>query len=129
MSKTCCTQGAHRTTELDQSLLRRLNRIEGQIRGIKGMIEGDVYCDDILTQVTAARSALDSVSKIILENHICSCIADQIQAGEMEPILRAVSAIPTTIFVNSEGNIVGPHIIGARDEAAYRTELDKILQR
>ena len=70
--------------KLKSNLLSRLNRIEGQVRGIKGMLEKDAYCDDILNQVAAARSALDSVSKLILENHIRSCLVEKIRSGDDE---------------------------------------------
>ena len=60
-------------------LLNRLSRIEGQIRGIKKMVEEDIYCTDILTQVTAATSALDSFSKEILGTHIKTCVVNNIK--------------------------------------------------
>jgi DNA-binding FrmR family transcriptional regulator len=70
-------------SEEDKKLLsNRCNRIEGQIRGIKGMIDRDVYCDDILHQIAAAQSALNSLGKIILEQHMHSCIVDRIQEGD-----------------------------------------------
>ena len=93
MSETCCKGASHRDSQLDQNLLRRLNRIEGQVRGIKGMIEKDVYCDDILTQVTAVGAALDAVSKTILDNHIRHCITEKIQAGEMEAVDELIKTV------------------------------------
>ncbi|MDD4699543.1 MAG: metal-sensitive transcriptional regulator, partial [Oscillospiraceae bacterium] len=60
----------------------RLNRVEGQVRGIKGMIEKDVYCDDVLNQISAAQAALDSISKLVLENHIRGCLVKKIQDGD-----------------------------------------------
>ena len=93
MAEVCCKGSSHRSTELDSNILRRLNRIEGQVRGVKGMIESDVYCDDILNQVTAIRSALDSVSKLILENHIQHCLAEQIQSGEMGVIDELIKTV------------------------------------
>ncbi len=67
-------------------LVSRLNRIEGQVRGIRRMIEEDVYCDDVLHQITAARSALASVSRRVLEDHIHGCLVDRIRAGEDEVV-------------------------------------------
>lgn len=83
----CCESSERKTTreiKLKSSLLTRLNRVEGQIRGIKGMIEKDVYCDEVLNQISAAQAALDSVSKLILENHIRGCLVKKIKAGEDE---------------------------------------------
>ena len=93
MTNTCCEGGAHRTSDLDQNITKRLNRIEGQIRGIKGMIDEEAYCDDILNQITAVRSALSSVSKIILENHVNHCIVEKIQAGETEAVEELIQTI------------------------------------
>ncbi|WP_235828084.1 metal-sensitive transcriptional regulator [Brevibacillus migulae] len=72
--------------KLKSNLGSRLNRIEGQIRGIKGMIEKDVYCDDILNQIAAVQSALNSVGKMLLEGHMKSCVVERIQQGDHEVI-------------------------------------------
>ncbi|OQB24749.1 MAG: Copper-sensing transcriptional repressor CsoR [Firmicutes bacterium ADurb.Bin182] len=79
-----CEKMTLRGEKLKSGLLTRLNRVEGQIRGIKGMIEKDNYCDDILHQIAAARAALDSVSKLVLENHIKGCLVEKIRNGEDE---------------------------------------------
>lgn len=71
-----------RQEQLKAGLITRLNRAEGQIRGIKGMIERDAYCNDVLNQIFAVQAALDSVSKLVLENHIRSCLVEKIQAGD-----------------------------------------------
>lgn len=71
-----------REEKLKASLMTRLNRAEGQVRGIKGMIERDVYCNDVLNQIAAVQAALDSVSKLVLENHIRGCLVEKIQAGD-----------------------------------------------
>lgn len=71
-----------REEQLKNNLISRLNRVEGQVRGIKGMIERDVYCNDVLVQISAVQSALDSVSKLVLENHIRCCLVEKIQAGD-----------------------------------------------
>ncbi|MBR4079507.1 MAG: metal-sensing transcriptional repressor [Christensenellaceae bacterium] len=67
-----------------KSLINRLNRIEGQVRGIRGMVEKSAYCVDILTQVAAARAALDAFNRELLANHIKSCVAEDIKAGGEE---------------------------------------------
>jgi len=77
---------SHHSDQAKSSLISRLNRIEGQIRGIKGLIEKDTYCDDVLNQIAAAQSALGSVGKLLLEGHMKSCIVERIQAGEHEVI-------------------------------------------
>lgn len=84
----CC--GGHRTKERSdkeyQDLIHRLNRIEGQIRGIRGMVEKDAYCTDILTQVAAANAALNSFNKILLSNHIKTCVTRDIKEGNEETV-------------------------------------------
>jgi len=87
MTKHCCSnneRSAHHSEEFKRSLLKRLNRIEGQVRGIHNMVAGDIYCDDILTQVSAVRSALSSVSQLLFDAHMRSCITEQIQSGKTE---------------------------------------------
>ena len=69
-----------------KDLIHRLNRIEGQIRGIKGMVEDEVYCTDILIQVSAAKAALDSFNKVLLSNHIKTCVTEDIKAGKEETV-------------------------------------------
>jgi CsoR family transcriptional regulator, copper-sensing transcriptional repressor len=68
------------------NLISRLNRIEGQIRGVKKMIDNDTYCDDVLNQIAAIQSALNSVGRILLEGHLRSCVVERLQEGEMEVI-------------------------------------------
>lgn len=67
-----------------KSLINRLSRIEGQIRGIRGMVEKSAYCVDILTQVAAVRAALDAFNRELLENHIRSCVVTDIRSGGEE---------------------------------------------
>ncbi|NCT39891.1 metal-sensing transcriptional repressor [Bacillus sp. EB93] len=69
-----------------KNLTTRLNRIEGQIRGIKGLIEKDTNCDDVITQIAATQSALNSVAKILLEGHMKNCVVDRINEGDNEVI-------------------------------------------
>lgn len=84
------------SVKTQKSVINRLNRIEGQIRGIKNMIEKETYCDDIINQIEASRSALHSVQIILLESHIKNCIVDQIQHGDtdvIEEILKTIKRL------------------------------------
>ena len=69
-----------------KDLMNRLKRIEGQVRGIQGMLENDAYCADVLTQVAAVNAALNSFSKVLLAEHVRTCVADNIRAGNDEGI-------------------------------------------
>ena len=84
----CCCRHKHtkRTDEEIKSLVTRLNRIEGQIRGIRKMVEENVYCNDILVQASAANAALNSFSRELLDQHMRSCVADEIRAGNDDVI-------------------------------------------
>lgn len=77
---------SHHSDKMKKNLVTRLNRIEGQIRGVKAMIERDTYCDDVLNQIAAVQSALNSVGKLLLEAHMKSCLIERIQAGEEEVV-------------------------------------------
>lgn len=77
---------SHHSPKTKNNLISRLNRIEGQIRGIKGLIEKDTYCDDVLNQISSVQSALNGVSKLLLEHHMKSCLIERIQDGENEVI-------------------------------------------
>lgn len=76
----------HRTIEEKASLMKRLNVIEGQVRGVKQMIEEDRYCDDVLIQISAIQNSLKSLGKVILKNHLSTCIAEQIKNDNLEVI-------------------------------------------
>lgn len=76
-----CCKTKHRTDKEYRDLLNRLKRIEGQVRGIQGMLEEERYCVDILTQVMAVQSALNSFNKVLLSNHIKTCVVSDIQEG------------------------------------------------
>lgn len=76
----------HRSNEEAKALVNRLNRIEGQVRGVKGMVENDVYCTDILVQVSAITAALNAFNKELLASHIRSCVVDDIKKGNDEVI-------------------------------------------
>ncbi|GGH21142.1 metal-sensitive transcriptional regulator [Paenibacillus segetis] len=77
---------SHHSEKTKNSLISRLNRIEGQVRGIKGLIEKDTYCDDVLNQIASVQSALNGVGKLLLEHHMKSCVIERIQDGEDEVI-------------------------------------------
>ncbi len=82
----CCTKKKERTDEEYKKLIHRLNRIEGQVNGIKRMVEQNAYCTDILIQVSAINSALNSFNKELLANHIKTCVADDIRQGKDDTI-------------------------------------------
>ncbi|WP_337099978.1 metal-sensitive transcriptional regulator [Paenibacillus sp. YIM B09110] len=84
---------SHHSDKMKANLTTRLNRIEGQIRGVKAMIDKDTYCDDVLNQIAAAQSALNSVGKLLLEGHMKSCIVERIQAGENEVIDELLTTV------------------------------------
>jgi DNA-binding FrmR family transcriptional regulator len=77
---------SHHSEKVKKNLVTRLNRIEGQIRGIKALIEKDTYCDDVITQISATQSALNSVGKLLLEGHLRTCVVERIQEGDEEII-------------------------------------------
>lgn len=89
-AEICCAEDgdrkSHHSDKVKSNLTTRLNRIEGQIRGVKGMIEKDAYCDDVLNQIAAIQSALNSVGKLLLEGHMKSCVIERIQDGDHEVI-------------------------------------------
>lgn len=70
-----------------KKLLVRMNRIEGQVRGVKRMIEEEEYCDDILHQIASVKAALDGVSKVILENHLKKCVVMGIKNNEENRVI------------------------------------------
>ncbi len=82
----CCTKTKKRTEKEYKSLVNRLSRIEGQIRGIRTMVENDAYCTDILTQVSAVSAALNAFNRALLTEHIKTCVANDIRAGKDETI-------------------------------------------
>ena len=85
--KCCCSQKTRkRTAEEYTALIHRLNRIEGQIRGIRGMIENDAYCTDILIQSSAVSAAMNAFNRELLSSHIRTCVADGIRSGKDEVI-------------------------------------------
>lgn len=85
--KECCSHKIKERSEKEyKDLIHRLNRIEGQIRGIRGMVEKDAYCTDILIQVAAVNAALNSFNKVLLANHIKTCVTRDIREGKEETV-------------------------------------------
>lgn len=80
--KTCCSKKTMRSQEERKKLIHRLNRIEGQIRGIRGMIEDNAYCTDILTQSAAVNAAVNAFNRELIGAHIRSCVARDIREGD-----------------------------------------------
>lgn len=94
--QNCCCRSKHRDEKEFKDLVHRLNRIEGQIRGIRGMLENDAYCIDIVNQVAAANAALNSFNKLLLSNHIETCVSDDIKNGrteKMEELVRTIQKL------------------------------------
>lgn len=95
MEKENCS--CHKTKQRPEAeykcLVNRLNRIEGQVRGIKNMVEKDAYCPDILIQVAAVNAALNSFNKELLASHIRTCVANDIRSGKDETIDELVATI------------------------------------
>lgn len=89
----CGNKHKERDEKEQKDLINRLKRIEGQIRGIQGMIESNAYCTDVLVQVSAATAALNSFNKVLLENHIKTCVADNIREGNDEVIDELVATM------------------------------------
>lgn len=91
---TCpCQKTKHRTEEEIRALQNRLSRIEGQVRGIRGMVERDAYCVDILTQVAAVTAALNAFNRELLSNHIRTCVAEDLQNGKTEVVDELVETM------------------------------------
>ena len=84
---------SQRPNKTNRDLATRLNRIEGQVRGIKGMIERDEYCDDVLTQIASVKSAIDGVAKILLESHVQTCIAPKLAQGDAAAVNELIKSI------------------------------------
>lgn len=91
----CCCSNKHkeRMSEEKKDLMNRLKRIEGQVRGVEGMLEKDAYCTDILVQISAITSALNSFNKVLLASHVKTCVADNIRNGNDEVIDELVNTL------------------------------------
>ncbi|MBR2302368.1 MAG: metal-sensing transcriptional repressor [Clostridia bacterium] len=89
--KCCCSKTTLRDEEVKHDLIVRLNRIEGQIRGIKNMVEKDAYCADILVQSSAASAAINSFNREIMDSHVKGCVARDIKLGKDEVVDELVA--------------------------------------
>lgn len=95
MEEECsCHKRKKRQEQEYKDLIHRLNRIEGQVRGIKGMVEKDAYCIDIITQVAAVNAALNSFNKVLLANHIKSCVTEDIRQGKDDTTEELLKILP-----------------------------------
>lgn len=94
---SCHIGTAHHSDEFKKAMQNRLNRIIGQIKGVNRMIQEDIYCDDILNQITAVQSALMAAGEMLLEAHLKSCIVEQIQKGDVEKIDELMKTIKKMI--------------------------------
>lgn len=92
--KKCCSHKTKsRSAKEYKDLINRLNRIEGQVRGVKNMVEKNVYCTDILIQVSAITAALNSFNKVLLADHVKTCVAENIREGNDEVIDELVTTL------------------------------------
>ncbi|MCD7904232.1 MAG: metal-sensing transcriptional repressor [Clostridiales bacterium] len=91
--RCCGKKTKERSPEEYQKLINRLNRIEGQVRGLKGMVERNAYCPDILIQSAAAAAALNAFGRELLNTHIRTCVADDIRKGNDEVIDELISTL------------------------------------
>lgn len=91
--KQCCCKHTERDEESRKKLINRLNRIEGQIRGIRAMVERDAYCPDILVQSAAVNAAVNSFNKDLIASHIQSCVVRDIREGKDEVIAELVETL------------------------------------
>ncbi len=92
-NQTNCQLKSHHTSKTKESLVARINRLEGQMRGIKRMIEEDTYCDEVLNQISSAQSCLSSLGNLLLEHHLKSCVVEQIEAGHKEVVDELLKTI------------------------------------
>jgi DNA-binding FrmR family transcriptional regulator len=88
-----CCRHKHREQPEADALLRRLSRIEGQVRGVRGMVEKEAYCTDILVQVSAIQSALNAFARELLGSHIRTCVVQDIQNGKLDVVDDLLSTI------------------------------------
>lgn len=91
--KNCCHQKKIRSKEERRKLLNRISRIEGQVRGIKKMLENDAYCIDVITQVSAINAALNSLNKVLLSEHLRTCVAQDVANGNGEKLEEIVDTL------------------------------------
>lgn len=87
----CCNKKTIRGENEKKLINNRINRIEGQLKGIKKMIQSDTYCNDVLIQLSAVENSVKSLSNYILENHLYSCVTKDLENGNMEIIDELIS--------------------------------------
>ncbi len=87
----CCKKTTHRKEEEKKTINNRINRIEGQLRGVKKMIEEDAYCNDVLIQLSAIENSVKSLSNCVLQNHLYSCVTKDLKNGNLEIIDELIS--------------------------------------
>ena len=92
--ESCCCRHKQRSDAEYRALMNRLSRIEGQVRGIRGMVDKDVYCTDILVQVAAVSSALNGFARELLSQHIRTCVADDLRSGGDEKLDELLKLLP-----------------------------------
>ncbi len=91
----CCRHKTKERSEKEyKDLLNRLSRIEGQVRGVRSMLENNAYCTDILVQVSAVNAALNSFNKVLLANHLQTCVTEDIRAGHEESMDELIHLLP-----------------------------------
>lgn len=93
--KACCRhhKATRRIVQMQEDLQKRLNRVIGQLNGVKAMIDDNRYCGDVLMQLSAAESAVHSISAILLQNHLETCVVEQIEQGNTQIIDEAMQLI------------------------------------
>ena len=89
----CCHKTKQRSEQEYKSLIHRLNRIEGQVRGVQKMVESDAYCTDILTQVSAISAALSAFNRELLSNHIRTCVAEDLKQDKTESVDELIQTL------------------------------------
>ena len=91
MDNNCCSKKTKRGEDEKKRIISRLNRISGQVNGISKMVENDAYCNDVLIQLAAVKSSIKSLSAYILENHLYTCVARDLENGEFDTIDEIIS--------------------------------------
>lgn len=89
----CETRNAHHSEETKSEIDKRISRIEGQIRAVRKMVSGDIYCDDVLNQVTSIMAALNGIRLLLLEKHVKSCVVEQLEEGRVEVVDELMKTI------------------------------------
>ena len=91
MDNNCCNKKTKRSPEEKKLIINRLNRISGQINGITKMIENDAYCNDVLIQLSAVKNSVKSLSSHVLENHLYTCVTNDVENGDFDSIDELIS--------------------------------------